>query len=100
MFESRLPKNYHRGEELTKAQRDWILRRDNYTSQLRIYTEEEGWEQSQGLCGEGREIGCRRLNVHHIVPSGIEGGNRPTNLITVFECEHTGTCRDGKIKRT
>lgn len=96
-------KTSYQRTELTKAQRDDILDRDNHTSQLRQYTEENGWFPSQGACGVGRDIGCQRLHVHHIEPmrngravgKPVRDINKMENLITVFSCEHTGRCPDG-----
>ena len=88
---------------LTEKQRRLILDRDDHTSQLTQYSEEKGWHRSQGYCGDGEN--CTHLHVHHVEPSGIgmsEGKNRKdidtaSNLITVFECEHTGRCPERKL---
>lgn len=81
---------------LTKKQREAILERDNHTSQMRHYSEEEGWHTG-GYCEDGGE-GCSHLAVHHIKPQREGGSDEPENLITLFECEHVGRCPSGKIR--
>lgn len=86
---------------LSKAQREAILQRDNYQSQMRHYSEELGWHTG-GYCENGGE-GCQHLQVHHIRPqSTFDDPNdpemdNPLNLITLYECEHNGRCPEGKI---
>lgn len=86
---------------ITKNQRKAILERDNHTSQMRHYSEEKGWHTG-GYCEEG----CDNLHVHHISPRRIESDkgktreqvNDPRNLITLYQCEHVGICRDRKME--
>lgn len=80
----------------SQKQRDWILERDNHTSQLRSYNEEDGWN-NKGYCHEGG--GCNHLHVHHIQPQRTGGEDSAQNGITLFECQHTGKCPSGKVKR-
>ena len=84
---------------LTDAERKSILERDNYTSQMRHYSEEEGWHTG-GYCEDETWQSCNDVHVHHIIPRGNGGTNNPENLITLFACEHVGVCKKGKIKTT
>lgn len=81
---------------LTQKQRQAILERDNHQSQMRHYSEEEGWHTG-GYCDEPQS--CEHLQVHHIVPQSEGGSDEPNNLITLSECEHNGRCPSGKIKK-
>lgn len=82
---------------ITKRQREWILRRDNDTSQMRHYSEEKGWHcKDPSTCSGCDSKGCPR-EVHHINPQGNGGVNRPQNLITLQRCEHTGKTGKGGI---
>jgi hypothetical protein len=38
-----------------------------------------------------------KLHVHHVNPHGNGGSNDATNLLTIFECEHTGRMCDGSL---
>jgi hypothetical protein len=82
---------------LSKKQRDSIVERDEGKSQMRHYSEEEGWHTG-GYCKDP-ENPCPHLHVHHIEPHGAGGSDDPTNLITVSECEHNGRCPSGRIKK-
>ena len=80
---------------LTRRQKQWILTRDNNTSQMRHYSEEKGWHCKDPTTCEGCDgKGCPR-HVHHINPQGNGGSNRPNNLITLFSCEHIGRKGNG-----
>ena len=85
---------------LSKSQREAILKRDDYQSQMRHYTEEKGWHTG-GYCEDGGE-GCTNLEVHHIKPRRTcetqEEADNARNLITLYSCEHTGVCKDRKMK--
>jgi len=81
---------------LTKNQREAILERDDYHSQMRHYSEGRGWYKNDVCPYDGEP--CPHLHVHHIQPQRAHGGNDPTNLITIFECEHTGRCPSNRIK--
>lgn len=78
---------------LSKKQRDSILERDDYTSQLRHYSEEKGWHTIDPYLPEGKA----KPHVHHIVPQRNGGEDEPDNLITVWEHEHTGRLPDGSF---
>lgn len=88
---------------LTKAQRERILQRDGFTSGMRHYSEEKGFYQNKACPFDGQP--CTSLQVHHIEP--VRWGlfnlfkpaeiNSPDNTITLFECEHVGHCRAGRI---
>ena len=78
---------------LTAKLRKAILERDNFTSQIRTYTEEDGWT-NRGYCED--DSTCAHLEVHHISPRGQGGGNVPENLITLFKCQHVGYCPSGR----
>ena len=88
---------------ITEKQRRLILDRANHQSELLHYSEELGWHRSKGYCGEGEN--CEHLHVHHIEPVRIgklKGKNRKeidqsSNLIVLFECEHTGRCPERKL---
>jgi hypothetical protein len=84
-------------DALTKKQRQAILERDDYTSQMRHYSEDEGWHHG-GYCEDGGKE-CTDLHVHHIIPQREGGLDEPENLITLFACEHIGVCKQQKIKR-
>lgn len=88
------------GMAFTKRQRDWILKRDNDTSQMRHYSEEKGWHcKNPSTCkGCGGE-GCPR-EVHHINPQGNGGKDNPKNGIVLFRCEHVGKDGKGKLVNT
>lgn len=81
---------------LTKAQREAILQRDEHTSQMRHYSEDRGFYNNKA-CPYDNNL-CTSLQVHHIQPRRAHGGNEPENLITIFECEHVGRCKDNRIK--
>jgi hypothetical protein len=91
------------GLALNRRQRADILSRDDYTSQMRHYSEEKGWHTG-GYCEDGG-LDCDNLQVHHIQPQGTFENyhdpekDSPNNLITLFECEHSGRCPDLKIKK-
>lgn len=88
---------------LTRRQRKSIIERDNGTSIMQHYSEEEGWHNG-GYCEEWQE--CTNLQVHHLVPQRMlydmipkptrEQVDDPLNLGTLFSCEHIGCCPDGK----
>ena len=90
---------------LTEKQRKAILERDDHTSQLLHYSEEEGFHRG-GYCGDETWKTCSNLHVHHIRPQGVdkdaglsrEDRDDPRNLITLFKCEHVGICDDHKMK--
>lgn len=92
-------KNHSSG--FTDRQRQAILERDEYQGQMRHYNEDRGWFTG-GYCDV--PLSCQSLHVHHIVPQRIlsaqgytrEEINDPTNLITLYSCEHTGQCPHGK----
>lgn len=82
---------------LTERMRNWILKRDNNTSQMRHYTEASGFKpknvkKCKGCNGEG----CP-LQVHHITTQRNGGMDNPNNLITIYECEHNGRKKDGTL---
>lgn len=81
---------------LTDSERKSILLRDENTSQMRHYTEKGGFQKGCKDCplkGKGKP----KLQVHHINPNGNGGANEPTNLITIYECEHNGRRCDGTL---
>lgn len=82
---------------LNKKQREAILDRDDHTSQLRTYSEEEGWHNAEGYC-EDEGATCQWLHVHHIEPQRTGGSDDSTNVITLFACQHIGYCPGGRIK--
>lgn len=84
-------------ERLTDSQKKKILERDEYTSQMQHYSEKGGFQKGCKDCPVAKKGLKRKLNVHHINPNGNGGSNDPQNLITVFECEHTGKMCDGKL---
>jgi hypothetical protein len=92
-------------ERLTKGQRQAILERDDYTSQMRHYSEEKGFYNNEACPYDGQP--CDHLSVHHVLPvrEGARRGmkpedvNDPSNLITIFSCEHTGVCPSRRIRR-
>lgn len=81
-------------KDLTKKQREWVLRRDDYHSQMRHYSEEKGWYKNENCPYDNYP--CDQLEVHHIKPMRMFGprGNSPENLITLHGCEHQGVCKD------
>lgn len=83
-------------ERITDSQRKKILERDEHTSQMRHYSEKGGFQKGCGDCPLKGTTG-KKLQVHHINPNGNGGTNDPQNLITVFECEHTGKMCNGKL---
>lgn len=83
-------------ERLKAWQKKKILERDNYESQLQHYDEKTGFTKGCKDCPY-KDKSKRKLNVHHINPNGNGGSNDATNLITVYECEHTGKMCDGKL---
>ena len=82
-------------ERLTQGQRNAIVQRDEGTSQMRHYSEEQGFHKGCAECPSKK--GQPKLQVHHINPNGNGGSNDPQNLNTIFECEHTGKMCDGKL---
>lgn len=81
---------------LTQAERRSILERDEYTSQMRHYSEKRGFYKGCAECplkGKSKP----KLQVHHVNPNGNGGANEPENLITVNECEHVGKRCDGTL---
>lgn len=89
---------------LTERQRNAILERDGHTSQMKHYSEVLGFYRG-GYCIDDSWEECTSLQVHHIQPQRYmyrEGATReevddPKNLITLFECEHNGTCKFRKL---
>jgi hypothetical protein len=81
---------------LTKRQRDRIVERDEHQSQMRTYTEKDGWTNKVHHCPFDGQ-GCKHLQVHHIVPRRCGGTNEPDNLITLCSCQHIGKCPDRRI---
>lgn len=83
-------------ERLTPKQRQAIIERDNHTSQMRHYSEEKGWHTE---CPNNCPVEKikRKLNVHHVNPNGNGGSNDATNLLTIYECEHTGKKCNGEL---
>lgn len=79
----------------TEAERKAILKRDNFTSQLRHYTEEGGFKPPKGCIYDGKP--CTLLQVHHIDTQRNGGGDTPDNAITLYQCEHVGKCNQGRI---
>jgi len=79
----------------TKAQRDWIIERDEGTSQMRHYSEEKGFYNHKACPHDGEP--CGHLEIHHILPRRVGGGASADNLLTVFKCEHTGVCPSKRI---
>lgn len=76
---------------IKESQRQAILERDGYQSQMRHYSEEQGWFT---FTPEGV-----KLNIHHIIPTRYaqevlgwqpEQINDPRNLITLTQEEHIG----------
>lgn len=88
--------NEYSRKPLTKGQRNAILNRDNYRSQMRHYSEDRGWYKNE-VCPYDREP-CSSLQIHHITPVRAGGKNEPDNLITISECEHVGKCKDNRIR--
>ena len=83
---------------VSKKTRQEIIDRDEGKSQMRHYDEERGWHTDVDHCEDNGE-GCTNLHVHHIKPQRTGGSDDETNLITLYECQHTGRCRDEKIKK-
>lgn len=82
---------------LTKKQREAILVRDKNKSQLRHYSEQRGFYQSDPTkCKECDGLGCP-LQVHHIETQRIGGEDEPENLITLYQCEHNGKMANGEL---
>lgn len=81
----------------SKTRKD-ILDRDNNESQMRHYDEERGWHTDVDHCEDGGQ-GCTHTQVHHIQPRRAGGGDDSDNLITLYECQHTGRCPSEKIKK-
>jgi len=81
----------------SKKQREAIFERDDFTSQMRGYSEEKGWHIKEGYCADGGET-CEWDHVHHEIPRGFGGTNTPENLITVHSCLHVGKCPGGRIE--
>lgn len=81
---------------LTSRQRNAILERDDYQSQMRHYNESQGWfNKDPAECERNiLDIDCP-LQVHHIDPQRNGGGDVPENLISLLECEHNGKCSNG-----
>lgn len=89
---------------LSKRQRESIIERDGGRSQMRHYSEERGFFQSDpSTCKECEGKGCK-LQVHHIEPQRYAQAvlnllatdyDEPYNLITLYECEHNGRLADG-----
>ena len=79
----------------TEAERKAILKRDNFTSQLRHYSEQGGFKPHKGCIYDGKP--CTLLQVHHIDTQRNGGGDTPDNAITLYECEHNGRCTQNRI---
>ena len=86
-----------KSKPLTKKQRNWILARDNYQSQLRTYNEKDGWTTKVAQCQVSGN-GCPHLHVHHIKSRRAGGTNDPSNLLTIPSCVHTGRCPSNRIR--
>lgn len=80
---------------LTEGQRKSILLRDNYTSGMLHYSESDGW-YTGGYCRD-RGSDCTDLHVHHIDPQRNGGGDTAENAISLYACEHIGTCKAAKL---
>lgn len=63
---------------------------------MRHYDEERGWYTNDSCPYDNKP--CSSLNVHHILPQRMGGSDEPTNLITLFECEHIARCKDNRIQ--
>lgn len=92
----RLIKNEKPNTDFTRKQRDWIIRRDDGHSQMRHYSEEHGWYTNEVCPYDGKP--CTNLEVNHIIPRRVGGEAKPENGITLYECEHNGTCKEGRIQ--
>jgi len=79
----------------TQKVRGQVLKRDNFASQLRKYTEEKGWFRHGGYCR--RPENCDWLQVHHITPQRMGGSSQMENMITLTECQHIGRCPGCRI---
>jgi hypothetical protein len=77
---------------LTSKQRREIIERDDGQSQMRHYSEEQGWHTLPPCEPDG----CK-LQVHHIQLQRDGGQDVPDNLITLAQCEHTGKRCDGTM---
>lgn len=75
-----------RDRPLNQKQRQAILERDCYSSQI---TGEPNCPYDNFLCSN--------LHVHHIIPLRVGGRSVPENLITLFSCEHVGVCPERRI---
>lgn len=82
---------------MKKGERLAILKRDEHQSQMQHYNEEQGWHNN-GYCGDVDINPCTHLQVHHIQPRRTGGLDEPTNLITLYQCEHVGVCPDKRIE--
>lgn len=82
-------------EKYTQKIRRAVLRRDNFKSQLRKYSEERGWHRHGGYCA--RPDDCNWYQVHHITPQRMGGGSEMQNMITLAECQHVGRCSGCRI---
>jgi hypothetical protein len=67
----------------TLRQRKWIKERDNNQSQMRHYSEEQGWHTSPERPGD-------TIEVHHIQMQSEGGLDTPENGISLWQREHTG----------
>jgi hypothetical protein len=91
---------------LSKKDRERILARDGYTSALQSYSEARGFYSTgeNGCPYDGQP--CSSLQVHHIKPvrwTLFHGWteketNSEDNVITLFECQHVGRCKDQRIR--
>lgn len=63
---------------------------------MRHYSEEKGFHTG---CQNNCQVPAilRKLHVHHVNPHGNGGSNDATNLLTIYECEHTGRKCDGTL---
>lgn len=86
-----------RKRSLTQKQKEAIKNRDNNKSQMRHYSEEEGWHTG-GYCADP-ENPCDHLHVHHVKPHGAGGSDDADNLLSISECEHNGRCPSERIKK-
>lgn len=85
---------------LNSKQRENILRRDEYSPQMRHYDEDRGFHKKDcNDCDHQARDGSRHLQVHHIDPRS-EGGSStdPENLISLCPGDHIGRRCDGSIQ--
>lgn len=80
---------------LTEKMRKSILERDNHTSGMLHYSEQDGW-YTGGYCLD-RGNDCADIHIHHIDPQRNGGGDTALNTIALYACEHIGICKAARI---